>query len=67
MELNQCILIILFDILHGFIITFIIKYIFNLLFLNNTDLINLDSNNPLMRFGSVSSIDQDGFPPLIFE
>jgi hypothetical protein len=67
MELNQCILIILFDILHGFIITFIIKYIFNLLFLNNTDLINLDSNIPLMRFGSVSSIDQDGFPPLIFE
>ena len=67
MELNQCILIILFDTLHGFIITFIIKYIFNLLFLNNTDLINLDSNNPLMRFGSVSSIDQDGFPPLIFE
>ena len=67
MKIYQCIFIILFDILHGFTVTFIIKYIFHLLLLNNNDLIDFDANNPLTRFGSVSSSDQNGFPPLIFE
>lgn len=67
MEIFKCIIIIILDISHGFIVMFIIKYIFNLVSLNNTDLLNIDSNSPFMRYGSFSNLNEGGDHPLIFE
>ena len=71
-ELNmgrfKCIFIIILDILHGFIVTFIVKYIFNKMNLNNTDLLEFKDNSSIMRYGSFSNDNNcDGVPPLIFE
>ena len=66
-EISKCFLIILMDILHGFLVMFTIKYIFNWIYLNNTDLIELNTNSPFMRFGSLSNLNNDGIPSLIFE
>ena len=47
---------------------FIIKYIFNLIGLNNTELINFKIDSSFLRYGSLSNVnDVDGIPPLIFE
>ena len=68
MELYKCLLIIFMDILHGFLVLFIIKYIFIFLSLNNKDILDINNNNnPLIRYGSLSSNNIDGIPPLIFE
>ena len=68
MELYKCLLIIFMDILHGFLVLFMIKYIFIFLSLNNKDILDINNNNnPLIRYGSLSSNNIDGIPPLIFE
>ena len=65
MPILTCVLIISLDIFHGFIVMFIMKYLFNLINLNNTDLLDIDTSNPFMRYGSIS--DNRGEVPLIFE
>lgn len=64
---NKCFLIIMMDIMHAFVVMFIIKYIFNLIDLNNTELLENDSNSPFMRYGSFSNLNDQEAPPLIFE
>ena len=67
MGIFKCILIIVLDIFHGFIVVFIIKYIFNKMNLNNTDLLEFKDNSSMMRYGSFSNDNNfDGAPPLIF-
>ena len=64
----KCILIIILDVFHSFIVMFIIKYIFNLIKLNNTELIDFNIDSSFLRYGSLSNVnDVDGIPPLIFE
>ena len=47
---------------------FIIKYIFNLMRLNNTELIDFNIDSTFFRYGSLSDLnDVGGIPPLIFE
>ena len=48
----KCALIVLLDILHGFLVLFMIKFIFNLINLNNKILLEIDINRPFMRYGS---------------
>ena len=68
MSIYKSIFIILLDICHSFIVMFIIKYIFYLIDLNNTELIDFNIDSSLMRYGSLSNVnDGDGIPPLIFE
>ena len=68
MSIYKSVLIILLDICHSFIVMFIIKYIFYLIELNNTELIDFNIDSSLMRYGSLSNVnDGDGIPPLIFE
>ena len=66
MEIYKCIIIIIFDILHGFLAMFIMKYIFSLIHLNNNEILFFDSSNPFMRFGSLCNVNED-VPPLAFE
>ena len=66
MEIYKCIIIIIFDIVHGFLAMFIMKYIFSLIHLNNTEILFFDSSNPFMRFGSLCNVNED-VPPLAFE
>ena len=54
MENYNSIVIILLDILHYFIVMFIIKYIFKLICLNNTRLFDIDDKKTLMKFGTFS-------------
>ena len=64
----KSIFLIVLDIFHSFIVMFIIKYIFNLIGLNNTELINFKIDSSFLRYGSLSNVnDVDGIPPLIFE
>ena len=67
MGIFKCVLIIILDIIHGFLVVFIIKYIFNIMNLNNTDLLEFKDNTSIMRYGSFSNDNNfDGAPPLIF-
>ena len=64
----KSIFLIVLDIFHSFIVMFIIKYIFNLIGLNNTELINFKIDSSFLRYGSLSNVnDVDGIPPLFFE
>ena len=67
MGINEYFLIILMDILHGFLVMFIIKYIFNFIYLNNTDLIELDSNISIIKYNSLFNFNDDEFPPFSVE
>lgn len=66
--LFKSIFIIVLEIVHSFIVMFIIKYIFNLMRLNNTELIDFNIDSTFFRYGSLSDLnDVGGIPPLIFE
>ena len=63
----QCYCIILLDIIHGFLALFIVKYIFNLMNLNNKILLNIDFKKPFIRYGSFTeSKDNEENEPLFF-
>ena len=68
MGIFKCIIIIILDICHSFIVMFIIKYIFNKMKLNNTELIEFNIDSSMLRYGSLSNLNSgDVIPPLIFE
>lgn len=50
--LIKCFCIICFDILHSFLVLFLVKIIFNFMHLNNTSLLDVDINKPFIRYGS---------------
>ena len=51
-SINKCLIIITLDIIHGFLVYLLIKYIFNLIYLNNLELSNVECDKPFMRYGS---------------
>ena len=57
-------LILFFDIIHGFLVLFLIKFIFNIINLNNKILLEVDINKPFMRYGSF--MDGKKGDPLFF-
>ena len=60
----KCLLIIFLDILHGFLVLFMIKYIFNFIYLNNKSLLDIDFEKPFIRYGSFSEGKE--YDPLLF-
>ena len=55
----KCLFIILLDVLHGFLILFMIKIIFILMHLNNSNILDLSINSHFMRYGSFTDAKED--------
>ena len=62
----KCLFIIFLDILHGFLVLFMIKYIFNMIHLNNKSLLDIDFEEPFIRYGSFVEGKEDE-PLLLIE
>ena len=65
-SIYKCLLIIFLDILHGFLVLFMIKFIFNLIYLNNRSLFGIDFEKPFIRYGSFVEGKEDE-PLLLIE
>ena len=63
-NIYQCIFIIFLDIFHCFLTLFIVKYLFNIIYLNNKILFDIDFTKPFIRYGSFAESKEND--PLFF-